>query len=68
MVRQYQITLIQHEEGVSVSCPQLPGCHSQGRNVEEAVENIRVAIAEYLEVYGEPEPKCEVRAIEVVTG
>jgi predicted RNase H-like HicB family nuclease len=65
--RKFHVTLIEHEEGVSVSCPELPGCHSQGANVEEALQNIQDAIREYLEVYGEPETRCEIREMEVVT-
>lgn len=39
------------EDGfVVASCPVLPGCVSQGRTKEEAVANIREAIALYLEV------------------
>jgi len=44
----YRVTLIEHDEGVSVSCPALKGCHSQGRTREEALENIREAIREWL--------------------
>lgn len=50
---QYRIRLIQSEEGWSISCPSLPGCHSQGANREEAVENIKIAIREWLEVEAE---------------
>ena len=67
MTKKYHVTLLQHEEGVSVSCPELPGCHSQGATVEEALENIPDAIEGYLELYGEPAVRCEVREMEVVT-
>jgi predicted RNase H-like HicB family nuclease len=50
---QYRIRLIQSEEGWAVSCPSLPGCHSQGATREEAVENIKTAIREWLEVEAE---------------
>ncbi len=35
--------------GFVVSCPSLPGCHSQGETREEALGNIREAITAYLE-------------------
>ena len=36
--------------GYNVSCPALPGCHSQGETIEEAVANIQEAIEGCLEV------------------
>jgi antitoxin HicB len=36
--------------GYSVSVPALPGCHSQGESLEEALENIREAAELWLEV------------------
>jgi antitoxin HicB len=30
--------------GFNISCPALPGCHSQGDTEDEAIENIRDAI------------------------
>ena len=47
---QYRIRLVQSEEGWAVSCPSLPGCHSQGATREEAVEHIKIAIREWLQV------------------
>ena len=44
----YSIVLHKSEEGYAVSCPALPGCWSQRASEEEAVENIRDAIREYL--------------------
>ncbi|HET7623681.1 MAG TPA: type II toxin-antitoxin system HicB family antitoxin [Verrucomicrobiae bacterium] len=65
MKRKFHVALLEHSEGVSVSCPELPGCHSQGENVNEAMENIRDAIKEYLELYGAPELRWELREMEV---
>ena len=59
--------LLQHDKGVSVSCPELPGCHSQGANVEDALANIEDAIRGYIDLYGEPETRCEIREMEVFT-
>ena len=36
-------------EGFSASVPALPGCHSQGNTLEEAVANVKDAILAYLE-------------------
>lgn len=45
----YNITLVESDEGWAVWCDGLPGCCSQGATREEALANIRVAIAEYQE-------------------
>jgi predicted RNase H-like HicB family nuclease len=45
-----RIRLLETEEGWAVSCLDLPGCHSQGESRDEALENIREAIALWLEV------------------
>jgi predicted RNase H-like HicB family nuclease len=49
----YRIRLIETEEGWSVSCFDLPGCHSQGATREEAISSIRDAIKLWLEVEAE---------------
>ncbi len=43
----YSVTLVESDEGWAVWCDSLPGCCSQGANREEALANIREAIAEY---------------------
>ena len=43
-----KIVLRKSEEGYSVSVPGLPGCWSQGDTEQEAIENIREAIIEYM--------------------
>lgn len=35
--------------GYVAHCPAIPGCHSQGRTLEEAIENIKDAIRGCLE-------------------
>jgi predicted RNase H-like HicB family nuclease len=56
----FRILIEQDEDGIFVAeCPSLPGCISQGRTRNEALENIRDAIKGYLESlkkHGEPVP------------
>ena len=66
----FAITLERDEDGyIVVSCPALPGCHSQGRTREEAIANIREAIGGYvasMRKHGEPIPSItEVEEVEV---
>ena len=61
----YKITLQQTEEGFSVSVPGLPGCWSQGTTEEEALQNIRDAIREYVEAREEMLRDTLVREVEV---
>lgn len=62
----YRIALHKSEEGYSVSVPGLPGCWSQGATEQEALENIRDAIREYLAVIDEQLRGSDVREIEVI--
>ena len=41
----YTVVLQRTEEGISVGCPGLPGCWSQGATEPEALENIHVRAA-----------------------
>ncbi len=50
----FNVTIDRDEDGVFVvECPSIPGCVSQGKTKEEAVENIRDAIKLCLEVRAE---------------
>jgi len=31
-------------------CPELPGCHTNGKTVKEAIENLKDAVQRYLEI------------------
>jgi len=46
----FRVVLIQSEEGYAVGCPALPGCWTEGKTREEALANIREAIALWVEV------------------
>ncbi len=63
MQARYFVSLKKTSEGFSVWVPGLPGCASQGRNEQEALENIRDAIREYLEVAEELAAKDERREV-----
>lgn len=56
----YRVLIEPDEDGVFVAqCPTIPGCVSQGRTRQEAMDNIREAIRGYLESlkkHGEPIP------------
>jgi len=61
----YKVILERSEEGVAASVPGLPGCWSQGESEAEALDSIRWAITEYLEVVKELTRNAEVREVEV---
>lgn len=55
-----QVILYPGEDGFwVVECPSLPGCVSQGQTADEAIDNIKEAIALWIEdaeAHGEPVP------------
>jgi predicted RNase H-like HicB family nuclease len=65
ILMRYRVAIHRSEEGVSVSVPGLPGCWSQGATEDEAIENIRDAIREYLSVVEEQLRGEDVREVEV---
>jgi len=64
----YRVVVRLSDEGYSVSCPSLPGCHSQGETEEEALGNIKSAIQEYLDAKAELNLSDHIREVDVVPG
>jgi len=64
-----RVLLYPGDDGFMVAeVPSLPGCISQGKTREEALENIREAISQHEEVLrelGEPIPEDHVELVEV---
>ena len=61
----YKIAIHHSDEGYSISVPGLPGCWTQGATEQEALDNARDAIREYLLVVDERLRGQEVREIEI---
>ena len=61
----YRVNLKKTDEGYSVWVPGLPGCWSQGKTEEEALENIKDAIQAYLETVEELSKSKESRYVEI---
>lgn len=62
IVRDYSVVLQPNdpEKGYTVTVPALPGCISCGDTLEEALENIKDAVALYIQdciKHGEPVPE-----------
>jgi predicted RNase H-like HicB family nuclease len=64
-----KVLLSQDEDGYFVvEVPSLPGCVSQGKTREEALENIKEAIELHIEVLqerGEPIPEDRIEVISI---
>jgi len=64
-----RVVLYPGENGYVVAeVPSLPGCISQGKSREEALENVREAITLHVDVLrerGEPVPEDHVEMVEV---
>lgn len=61
----YKVVLHRTDEGISVSVPGLPGCWSEGDTEDEALENIRDAIREYVAALADQARSEDVREVEV---
>jgi len=68
MPRQFDVVIERDEDGYYVaSVPQIPGCHTQARSLDEVTQRIREAIELCLEVEGMPQQVLEFIGIQRVT-
>jgi predicted RNase H-like HicB family nuclease len=66
--RQFDVVIERDQEGYYVaSVPQLAGCHTQARSLDEVTQRIREAIELCLEVEGVPEQSLEFVGIQRIT-
>ncbi len=67
-MRQFDVIIERDEEGLYVgSVPQIPGCHTQGRSLDELMERMREAVELCLEVEGGPAQSLEFIGIQRIT-
>jgi len=66
-MREFTVVIEQDEEGYYIAeVPQLKGCHTQARSLDELLERIKEAIKLCLEVYGEESPKTNLVGIQKI--
>lgn len=70
MIKKYEVVIEPGEDGwLVVTVPALPGCITQGKNLEEALKNAKEAIEAYLESIeknNQPVPEPDVVSIQEV--
>jgi predicted RNase H-like HicB family nuclease len=68
MQKQFDVVIERDSEGFYVaSVPQLPGCHTQAKSLDEAISRIREAVELCLEVEGDPTGDLEFVGIQRIT-
>jgi predicted RNase H-like HicB family nuclease len=66
--RQFDVVIERDEEGFYIaSVPQIHGCHTQARSLDEIMQRIREALELCLEVEGAPEQNLEFIGIQRIT-
>ncbi len=68
MSRQFDVVIERDQEGYYVaSVPQIPGCHTQAKSLDEVIGRIREAVELCLDVAGAPEQILEFAGIQRIT-
>jgi len=61
----YKVKLNKINIGYAIWCPALPGCWTLGETEEEALENIKDAIKDYLDAVDKINESADLRYVEV---
>jgi predicted RNase H-like HicB family nuclease len=68
MKKEFTVIIEQDEEGCFIAeVPEIKGCHTQAKSLDELMERIKEAIQLCLEVYGEEYPKTHLIGIQKVS-
>jgi predicted RNase H-like HicB family nuclease len=68
MTRNFNVVIERDEEGYYVaSVPELPGCHTQAKSMDQLLRRIKQAIELYLEVEGEEAGALDFVGVQRVT-
>jgi predicted RNase H-like HicB family nuclease len=67
-MKSYKITTVieKDEHGYYAFCPELEGCCTQGKTIDEAMKNIREAVGLYLETLS-PKERTAISHKEIMT-
>lgn len=67
MTRKVSVVIEQDENGCYAWCPELKGCQSQGKTVEETLANVREAIELFLETLSDAERSVALNQVVLTT-
>ncbi len=68
MKKEFTVIIEQDEEGYFIAeVPEIKGCHTQAKSLDELMERIKEAIRLCLEVYGEKYPKTHLIGVQKVS-
>ena len=67
MTRRISVLIERDEDGYYAYAPELKGCQTQGDTLDEAMANIREAVALYLESLDDDDERRAVSALDVLT-
>lgn len=68
MKKEFTVIIEQDEEGYFIAnVPEIKGCHTQAKSLDELMERIKEAIQLCLEVYGAEYPKTHLVGVQKVS-